>query len=324
MSGGQLLSGDASVRHGRGKQVATEYADDLDLSSSLFGNGDPRAATWHFMRLANRVWHRSDAVEWSVFVADAAAAGLFDSFHQDPLTQHSFVKPRGYAGDAGLLDLIYDHDGINSAAVAEASTVGAAVNEISWNGPECRAVRYRRKYVAGLLDARPAGSARVLSIAAGNCRELSLSTSTPGRFVALDQDEQSLAEAKRSYSGLVEPIAADAVSLIRGNYDVGEFDLIYSTGLFDYLSDRAGRRLLDAAVGMAATGAEICIANFTPNPLGIGFIESAMDWKLIYRTEAELVRLVESAKLDRSYSVRTLRDPEGTIAYLHLMLDVEN
>ncbi len=29
MSGGQLLSGDASVRHGRGKQVATEYADDL-------------------------------------------------------------------------------------------------------------------------------------------------------------------------------------------------------------------------------------------------------------------------------------------------------
>ncbi len=302
-----------------------DYSADLELAVALLDAGDVNAGVWHYTRTASRVWHQTDSDEWSAFVVSAVSAGLIDRFHDDPLTARSYQKPRGYAGDAELLDLIYDHQGANEAASNAAGAVGKAVNSITWNGLESRAVRWRREYAARMIDRLDPVSSRVLSIAAGSCRELSVSkVAARGqlqRFVALDQDEQSLAEAKRAYAGAVEAVCADAGSLLRGKYDVGEFDLIYSLGLFDYLSSRAARNLLQAAAAMAAPDAEIYVANFTPTPFNIGFMESAMAWNLIYRDESELLELVETANLGRAYRTRTLRDPEGTIAYLHIKLD---
>jgi len=166
-----------------------------------------------------------------------------------------------------------------------------------------------------------------LSIAAGNCRELSLAGSANGgrigRFVALDQDEMSLETAASSYPDTVEPYHCDATALVRGAYDLGEFDLIYSAGLFDYLSDRAGRRLISAASRMAATNGRLCIANFAPTPMSIGYMESAMDWKLRYRSESDLLRLVSDAVIDRPYRVATRRDPSGTVVYVSVFFDEE-
>lgn len=306
---------------------AAEFEHEIDLAEELFASGDVNAGMWQYVRTANRVWHQADQTGWEGFVARSMDTGLIEQFHEDPLTAHSYLKPRGYAGDAELLDLIYDHEGANSAAVEATSSAGKMINSIVWNGPETKAVRWRRNYAATMLDRLKPGSSRVLSIAAGSCRELSvLDTTKSGqldRFVALDQDEQSLAEAKRSYAGVVEPITADAGSLIRSHYDVGEFDLIYSLGLLDYLSQRATRSLLRNAVSMAARNATICVANFTPEPFNIGYVESAMAWELIYRNERELMELSEEAILDRTFTATTFRDPEGTIAYLNIALDTD-
>ncbi|MGO8190128.1 hypothetical protein AB9F38_36180, partial [Rhizobium leguminosarum] len=46
--------------------------------------------------------------------------------HQDPLTRWSFEKPRGYSGDARLLDFIYGRPEIEDA-VLSASNLGRSI-----------------------------------------------------------------------------------------------------------------------------------------------------------------------------------------------------
>jgi len=58
-------------------------------------------------------WFRADDPEdWARWVSDVAIAHpLKDLLHTDPFTHRSFAKPRGFAGDAMLLDLIYFDQG---------------------------------------------------------------------------------------------------------------------------------------------------------------------------------------------------------------------
>ena len=44
---------------------------------------------------------------WSALASDCLSHPIATLLHQDPLTWRTFHKPKGYAGDATMLDLIY-------------------------------------------------------------------------------------------------------------------------------------------------------------------------------------------------------------------------
>ena len=95
--------------------------------------------------------------------------------HQDPFTYRAFSKPRGYAGDAVMMDYIY---GLGEArqAAREATPLGRSIFRYMDTRPSARAVRYRRKLIADLIDRAAArGGTRVLALAAGHLREVELS-----------------------------------------------------------------------------------------------------------------------------------------------------
>jgi hypothetical protein len=59
-----------------------------------------------------------NAEDWKRFCSEVLHTHpVHDFFLEDPFTKHSFTKPRGYPGDADLLDYIYGHKTPNTTAL---------------------------------------------------------------------------------------------------------------------------------------------------------------------------------------------------------------
>jgi hypothetical protein len=173
---------------------------------------------------------------WRAFVAEAFAHPVLGLVHEDPFTRHAFEKPRGYAGDAELLDLIYrDHPYTGTI-----TDRGSRLHEWTGEGSACRSVRARRDGLARWIDriASERPQPRILSVACGHLREAQRSEAVRegriGELVALDQDARSIALIQREQSQHnVTTVTSSFRRLIVAPADLGTFDFIYSAGLYD-------------------------------------------------------------------------------------------
>ncbi len=86
----------------------------------------------------------------------------------------------------------------------------------------------------------------------------------------------------------MQPISGSVRSLLAGKHDFGEFDLVYSAGLYDYLSDNVAARLTGRLFSMVAPGGRLVVANFHRDLHDIAGMETMMRWWLIYRDEWEV------------------------------------
>lgn len=236
------------------------------------------------------------ADDWQACIQKCREHALLATLHEDPFTGRAFAKPRGYAGDAELLDLIYATE--ERWPEPQATSLGLNIYRYTAAAPAAEGVRARRAFVADLVDGVTSErqGQHILAVAAGHLREANLTAAVRrrrfGRFVALDSDTVSLAEVDRAYGPYgVETVPAPFSALITNRVQVGKFDLIYSTGLFDYLSNNTGRRLVTTLFNMLNPGGQLVVANFMPGIRDIGYMEAFMDWKLIYRTRQSMVDL---------------------------------
>lgn len=234
--------------------------------------------------------------DWQSCVQQCRVHRVCELIHEDPFTGRAFAKPRGYAGDAELLELIYGPE--DGKPEPDGSAIGKSIYRYTSLAPAAEGVRARRAYIADLLDRSTAETPgmHVLAIAAGHLREASLASCVRrkriGRFVALDADPLSLEEVNRCYGNYgVETVNASIRPLITNKLHLGEFDLIYSTGLFDYLNADTGRRLVTMLFRMLRPGGQLVVANFMPGIRDVGYMEAFMDWNLIYRTRKDMVDL---------------------------------
>lgn len=269
---------------------------------------------------------RLDRESWLQASTRLRSSDLGLVFRKDPFTRHSAQRPRGYAGDAGLLDLIYSP----TLCPAQVCEVGAAIWSFTINTPEPVAVRER----LGLLSAAIGDVAercdvpRVLAVACGHLREADRVPAVaegvfarPGaRFVALDQDELSLGEVSGRLGGHgVETLRANVLDLLKGDGPGDGFDLIYAAGLYDYLEDRVARLLTAKLFDRLAPGGRLLIGNFTPASPSTGYMESFMDWHLIYRDEAAVSALAERVRRSDIASQRVYSGANRCIAYLDMV-----
>ena len=74
---------------------------------------------------------------------------------------------------------------------------------------------------------------------------------------------------------------------------LGQRDIIYSTGLFDYFNDQSFRKLLSIIYGVLPKGGRMYIGNMsTENPTR-WLIEYACDWFIFHPTQDEMIRLAD-------------------------------
>ena len=238
---------------------------------------------------------------------------------QEPFTRRAFAKPRGYAGDAGMLDLVYGEGPLPD----DLTPLGRRLHLWAVEQPACRSVRLRRDLLAKALDdvAREVESPRILALACGHLREAmrsyALRTGGIAELVAIDQDEESLTEVRRSlerYS--VRAVAGSVRDILTGNGPSGEFDFVYAAGLYDYLPHRTASVLTGRLFRLLGPGGRLLIPNFAPSLRDIGYMEAVMDWYLIYRDEEAMMELADACPAGEIASVRTFRDEPRNVVYL--------
>ncbi len=260
---------------------------------------------------------------WGEFARVCLEHPLRQLLHEDPFTARAFSKPRGYAGDAPLLDFMYGHE--EGWPVPEASELGKRIFAWTTRSSACEAVRARRGFIADMVDrlANEQPQPHILSIAAGHLREALLCAAVKrrkvGRYVALDSDRDSLAEVQRSCGRFgVETVAASVRQLLTGRVELGHFDFVYATGLFDYLPLAAAQRLTGAMFQMLRPRGQLLVVNFLPGIPDVGYMESYMDWKLIYRGRGDMIQLTDQIPQAAIRDIHIVAEENQNVIFLLL------
>jgi extracellular factor (EF) 3-hydroxypalmitic acid methyl ester biosynthesis protein len=261
--------------------------------------------------------------EWNEFVkTQVMTHPVREVVHTDPFTYRAFSKPRGYAGDAVMMDYIY---GYASPEVDGLAGRSRRVFDYCTGAPAPEAVRFRRRVLAETIDAAAARANRsieVVAVAAGHLREADLSTAVRSglaRVTAIDQDEESLGVVKGAYAQYgVQTTPASVRQVLAGRAKMPASDLSYTAGLYDYLPDAAATRLTTLMFEALRPGGTLLVANFMPDIADVGYMESLMDWHLIYRSDAEMLALAGGVPRSGLAGVEQFHDPFDNITFLRL------
>jgi hypothetical protein len=273
---------------------------------------------------------KAHGTSWSDLVkSQIATHPVMHDIRLCPLTGRCATKPRGYAGDAVMIDYIY---GTGNPVELPSNPVTRAIYAYTTSSSASRSVRYRRYRLADLIDSMATQQLhdfkqglRVLSVAAGHGREIELSAAFKqgliSEFVALDQDAESLSELQRANKGSASPVTPLTLSikqLLGGKHALGAFDLIYSAGLYDYLGTSLAKSLTARLFSMLQPKGRLLYANFAPNIHGVGYMEAAMDWWLTYRDAIETRALANEVSPSQILTEKQYTDPDSNIHFVEL------
>jgi extracellular factor (EF) 3-hydroxypalmitic acid methyl ester biosynthesis protein len=195
-------------------------------------------------------------------------------------------------------------------------------------------VRCRKDLLQGRLSAildekeARAESCRILSIAAGPAEEVlglleeRQNIGVPIEIVLFDQDKTALAFSfarlsrvvAQRWQGKVRVVHLhDSITqLLRGCTVLrgsGHFDVVYASGLFDYLQPRTWVSLCRSLYLMLAPRGRLYVGNMVPSSPSRWFMELHLDWFLEYREHEELLGLAHEAAPEALLEI--IEEPTG-------------
>lgn len=310
----EVFSSADPIRDGELEEARAEIALHLRVAEQQFQqDGAVGQIMLRLFNAMNAVRNRYSPKVWEQLIPLAQNHAVARLCHEDPFTRWSFQKPRGYSGDAGLLDFIYGHPSVQSLLDA-ASPLGKAIHGYVSQAPACVAVRERRDLLAQFVDdvaSSRGGEAEILTIAAGHLREGAMSQAlkngTIKRWIALDQDPLSVGAVASEYAGTaVEAVDGSVGTILKRSQTLGTFDFVYAAGLYDYLADEVAIKLSQRCLQMLKPNGTFLFANFADKIPDDGYMETFMNWTLLLRSEEDMWRIMRAAAegLDVECSLR--------------------
>jgi extracellular factor (EF) 3-hydroxypalmitic acid methyl ester biosynthesis protein len=258
-----------------------------------------------------------------------------------PFAYRTYQKPLGYAGDYEMVNMIL-RDPLEGS-----SLFSKIVN--SWflsQGP-AQAHRNRIAYLTKVIlqeTRRVAYSgerpARILNLGCGPAGEVQnfmgldeICDNT--HFVLLDFNDETLQhttqvleDIKGRYSRQtkIDVVKKSVHQVLKEEIKPGlcqqRYDLIYCAGVFDYLSDRICKRLMDIFYAVLEPGGFLVATNIdASNPSRYG-MEYLLDWHLIHRSSMQLKALAPDRAVSKSVAVKS--DETGVNIYLEVRKPHEN
>lgn len=262
---------------------------------------------------------------WNSFTRKCLDHPLRKIIHHDIFTERAFSKPRGYAGDAVMMDYIYKLGEINSD-INKMNEIGKAIYDYTSSSlPATCSVRIRREIIANKIDelTENINQPHILSVACGHLREAEISQSVKnnkiGRYVAFDYDLKSLNIVKEDYNKYgIECVQGNIKDVVSGKSQLDKFDFIYTAGLYDYLSQGIARKVTEKLFNSLNSGGKLLIGNFLPNIIDVGYMETFMDWKLIYRDPYDMEDMAEDIESSQIKYKHTFIEENKNVIFLEI------
>ncbi len=254
---------------------------------------------------------------------------LTPEFMNGAIWRRSYEKPLGYPGDFRIMDMVYDWRWEGERLFDQ------LVHRLGLDVAECiatRMVRMRQAIADTVLAAPGDRPARIATLGCGSAREvvdyLSIGAlPRPVDFTLVDQDAAALSQAyERTYPQVLHLQRRASVSCLHASFSqllkTGElfcslppFDLIYTVGLVDYLSERRTKALVASLYGQLAPGGTLIVGNMLRSPRGnLWPMEFICDWSIAYRDEREMEALASGL----AGAAATSLDPTGRVCLLTL------
>jgi extracellular factor (EF) 3-hydroxypalmitic acid methyl ester biosynthesis protein len=268
-------------------------------------------------------------------------------------------KPNGYPGDASMMSFIYRNQ-------FEGKTpFGMFLHKHAVSTKACQSVRNRKLYLtqqiikanSGKILSLAAGPAQEMT------ELLDVFTEDNFQFIALDHDMDTLKKFTVSDKDPRFKYAlANAFQIISGNYMTArprklmekfchprkdfkglniifsslkyeldylkkdDFDLVYSSGLFDYiktfpLDDSRGTVALTKNLfDLVKPGGSLIVGNFSHhNPRDLRFVmEYIFDWKLTYRNKDEMINFARTIPEKEIGNIKVIEESLGINYFLKI------
>jgi extracellular factor (EF) 3-hydroxypalmitic acid methyl ester biosynthesis protein len=253
-----------------------------------------------------------------------------------PFVYRTVQKPLGYAGDYEMVNMILRE------SLEGGSLFAKIVNMCFLNNPPAQAHRNRIKHLKQRLveetrrAARAGRVAKVFNLGCGPAKEVQdfLSEeeiSNRADLTLLDFNDETLRHVERlltdrkSQSCRTTPIKLLKKSVHqllkeaeRGQDEMrpGTYDFIYCAGLFDYMSDRICKRLMNIFYDLLAPGGLLLATNVDACKPFRQSMEYLMEWHLNCRNGPQLKALEPEAAAPNSCSIKA--DATGVNVFIEV------
>ncbi len=233
-----------------------------------------------------------------------------------PFVYRVFHKPLGYAGDYEMVNMMIRNP------FEGASLFAKVLNYQFLMQAPCEAHRNRINYLVDRLReetirmVRQGKSAKIFNLGCGPAWEIQRflvqdDLCEKANITLMDFNDETLEYTtrvltdlkmkqrvnpdiqmvKKSVNQVLKDAARESVSGSQGPY----YDLLYCAGLFDYLSDRICKKLLDYFYAHLAPGGLLVATNVdASNPIQ-SVMECFLEWHLVYRDQASFLSLKPDA-----------------------------
>jgi extracellular factor (EF) 3-hydroxypalmitic acid methyl ester biosynthesis protein len=229
-----------------------------------------------------------------------------------PFAHRTYYKPLGYAGDYAMVNMILRDPFEGKSLFAK------VVNAWFLNQWPAKAHRNRIAYLKqrlfgeSLRGLRRGKPIRTLNLGCGPATEIKeflaeQASSDYFHFDLLDFNEETVDFAQRTLEcakrehgrrTTLQILKKSVHQVLRegsrysGSSGVGAYDCIYCAGLFDYLSDRTCKQLMNIFYDWVSPGGLLLATNVNDCRPFRHMLEFVLDWHLIYRNSTDCAALI--------------------------------
>jgi extracellular factor (EF) 3-hydroxypalmitic acid methyl ester biosynthesis protein len=257
-----------------------------------------------------------------------------------PFIYRTFHKPLGYAGDYEMVNMML------RSSLDGTSLFAKTLNHVFLETGPVIAHRNRITYLTKMLrqessrTAQDGRRSRILNLGCGPAQEVmdflrDEDAADMCDFSLLDFNPETLEYTR----GRIDDLRARtgrattfrylerSVNQLLKQSSTGDaemewesYDLVYCAGLFDYLSQRVCKRMVEIFIKLIRPGGLLIVTNVSPtNPIR-HWMEYVLEWNLIYRGDQLMIDMVPANTSGLTHHLD--RDPTGVNLFLEIRRSV--